>query len=110
MTNKLQIVEDEIGRHLDHSRASGELEKANGYGKPLVFADGYHETPDEVRMGFKILKDAGCVPPEVELMKQIAQLRKDLSLNLDQTNQVRLLERLSYLEISLSLAKGRGFF
>ena len=76
--NRLRLLEDDIGRHLAESHASGELAHAPSFGKPLNFGDGYDETPDELRMGMKILKDAGVVPPEVEFMQQIEALRLSL--------------------------------
>jgi hypothetical protein len=76
--NRLKLLEDDIGRHLAGSHASGELTHAPSFGKPLNFGDGYAETPDELRMGMKILKDAGVVPPEVEFMQQIEALRLSL--------------------------------
>ena len=30
--------------------------------------------PPDLRMAFKVLKDAGCLPPEVELRREIATL------------------------------------
>ena len=76
---RLKLLEDHIGRSLTESHQSGELQSAPSYGKPLNLCDGYNETPDELRMGFKILKDAGVVPPEVELMRQIEALRQSLT-------------------------------
>jgi hypothetical protein len=73
---RLKLLEDDIGRHLAESQASGELKSAASYGKPLNLGDGYDETPAELRMGMKILKDAGVVPPEVELMQRIDQQRQ----------------------------------
>jgi hypothetical protein len=72
---RLKLLEDDIGRHLANSHASGELRQAKGYGKPLDFGDGYDQTPADLRMGYKILKDAGVVPPEVEFMQQIEAQR-----------------------------------
>lgn len=76
--NRLRLLEDHIGRSIAESEASGELRTARSYGKPLDLGDGYDETPAELRMGYKILKDAGVVPPEVELMREIEQLRQGL--------------------------------
>jgi hypothetical protein len=76
--NRLRLLEDDIGRHLAASQASGELRSAPSFGKPLNLGDGYDETPEELRMGMKILKDAGVVPPELELMQQIEALRLSL--------------------------------
>ncbi len=61
-----------IGRALRRSEANGELQSAPSWGKPLAFGDGYDETPPELRMGHKILKDAGVLPPEVETLRVIA--------------------------------------
>ena len=73
---RLARLEDDIGRALAESARNGELQAAPSYGKPLNFGDGYDETPAELRMGMKVLKDAGVVPPEVELMQRIASLEQ----------------------------------
>lgn len=75
---RLKLLDDHIGRALAQSEASGELRTAASFGKPLNLGDGYEQTPAELRMGYKILKDAGVVPPEVELMQQIEALRQSL--------------------------------
>lgn len=75
---KLKVVEDHIGRSLTEAEKSGELRRAKDWGKPLDLGDGYDETPPELRMGYKVLKDAGVVPPEVELMRQLAELKARL--------------------------------
>ena len=76
--NGLRLVEDHIGRHLAESEKTGELQAAPSFGKPLDYGEGYFETPEDLRMGYKILKDAGYVPPEVELMQEIEALRRTL--------------------------------
>lgn len=75
---RLVLLEDHIGRSLAESERNGELRHAPSYGKPLHFGDGYDDTPAELRMPFKMLKDAGVLPPEVELMRQIAALQTEL--------------------------------
>lgn len=75
---RLRLLEDDIGRHLAESEKSGELRAAPSYGKPLDFGDGYEQTPAEFRMPMKVLKDAGVVPPEVEVMREIAALQAEL--------------------------------
>ena len=76
--NRLQLLDDHIGRSLRQSEASGELKSAPSYGKPLSFGDGYDETPDALKMPFKMLKDAGYAPPEVALMREIAALQAEV--------------------------------
>ena len=68
-----KTMDEQIAEDLAHSERSGELRSAPSWGKPLDFGDGYEQTPPELRMGFKILKDAGVVPPTVEAMQRIAE-------------------------------------
>lgn len=75
---RLRLVEDHIGKSLAESEKSGELRRARDWGKPLDFGDGYDETPADLRMGYKVLKDAGVVPPEVELMQRLGEMRRRL--------------------------------
>jgi Domain of unknown function (DUF1992) len=106
--NKLRIVEDEIGRHLTEAAKNGELQSAKSYGKPLDFGDGYEETPDELRMGFKMLKDSGFVPPEVEMMRQIQIKRERLHAAVpDSLESTTLKKQINELETGLEIAKAR---
>jgi hypothetical protein len=88
------------------AKQSGELRSARSYGKPLDLGDGYDETPAELRMGFKMLKDAGVVPAEVELMRDIEALRLQLAqaeATLDAAQAQALAPALSEMQQQLSL-------
>ncbi len=100
---RLQLLEDHIGRALCESEASGELEAAPSYGKPLDFGDGYDETPPELRMGFKLLKDAGVLLPEVEVFRQVAALREEVKTCTDEDERRRLNQRIGELQQQLAL-------
>ena len=98
---RLQLLDDHIGRALRRSQASGELQSAPSWGKPLDFGDGYDETPAELRMGYKILKDAGVVPPEVETLRAIAGLRRELEAAVgDDARERSLRRRIAALELA----------
>ena len=100
---RLKLLDDHIGRSLAESEKTGELRAAPSFGKPLHFGDGCDETPAELRMGFKVLKDAGVVPPEVELMQQIEALRASLEA-LPESEALRAgRQRLSEMRQQLSL-------
>lgn len=75
----MPTLDEHIAQSIRQSELSGELQSARDWGKPLDFGDGYAETPEELRMGYKILKDAGYLPPEVELMKRLADARSRLA-------------------------------
>ncbi|MES2582402.1 MAG: DUF1992 domain-containing protein [Pseudomonadota bacterium] len=108
--NGLRLVEDHIGRHLAESEKTGELQAAPSFGKPLDFGDGYFETPEDLRMGYKILKDAGYVPPEVELMQEIEALRRQLEDQPDApdapTQRLRLADMRQKLGMQLEKLRG----
>jgi hypothetical protein len=99
----LRTQDDAIAEHLEQARRSGELESANSFGKPMRDADGWHETPTEFRLPFKILKNAGVMPPEVELFHKRAALRRELAGCSSEQERQLLQQRLSELEQFIAL-------
>ena len=100
---RLKLQEDHIGRALQDSERSGELQAAPSYGKPLGFGDGYDETPAELRMAMKVLKDAGVVPHEVALMRQAAELQGQIDACSDASALLALRRQLSELRQNIAL-------
>jgi hypothetical protein len=99
----MATIDEQIAQSLRDAERSGELQAAPSWGKPLDLADGYAQTPEELRMAFKALKDAGFVPPEVETMQQIAALRAQLAAAPDAPDAEALRTRLSELQQHLAL-------
>ena len=106
---RLKMLDDHIGRALTQSEQSGELRTARSWGKPLDLGDGYDLTPVELRMGYKLLKDAGVLPPEVELMKRIEAQRQAVAAAPDETSAAPLRQQLVEMlqQLSLRLEKLR---
>ena len=100
---RLRGLDDQIGEHLRESERSGELQRAPSYGKPMALDDGFARTPLELRMPMKILKDAGVVPPEVELMHELARLREAAAAAVDPAEARRLAQRASELQQLIAL-------
>jgi hypothetical protein len=100
---RLRLLDDHIGRSLRDSERSGELKAAPSYGKPLHFGDGYDETPDALKMPFKVLKDAGYAPPEIALMREIAALQATLEGQPDDDSMRRQRQRLAEMRLQLAL-------
>lgn len=100
---RLKLLDDHIGQSLRESEASGELKAAPSYGKPLTFGDGYDDTPAELRMGMKILKDAGVVPPEVQAMREAAELEARINACTDDAERRRLQQQLSEMRQAIAL-------
>ncbi len=100
---RLVMLEDHIGRSLAQSERSGELRRAPSFGKPLDLGDGYDQTPAELRMGYKILKDAGVLPPEVQWMRDIEAMRQRLAQTTGEAEATPLRQRLCELQQQLAL-------
>ena len=99
----MPTLDEQIAQSLREAQRSGELQAARHWGKPFDLDDGYAQTPEEFRLAFKLLKDAGFVPPEVETMKQIAALREVIAADPRAPRAAAMRERLSDLQQHLAL-------
>ncbi|WP_427914867.1 DUF1992 domain-containing protein [Ramlibacter sp. MMS24-I3-19] len=100
----IPTFDEQIARSIRESERSGELKSAKDWGKPLDFGDGYDETPPELRMAFKILKDGGFVPPEVEMLRELQSKRGRLAqLSIESTEAQRLREEISELQLKVTV-------
>ena len=95
--------DEEIARHLREALASGELAGTEGFGKPLPEDAGWDATPESLRMPFRILKNAGFVPAEVELLHERAALSASLGNCKSEPERVELRRKLSDLEQKIAL-------
>jgi hypothetical protein len=96
-------LDEQIARHLQEALASGELQKAEGFGKPLAEIPGWSDTPEALRMPFKILKDSGFAPPEVTLFHERADLRQLIAGCTDAAEKARLQAALNQLEQQIAV-------
>src|SRR5688572_29569609 len=62
-------------RKIEEAVSRGELDDLPGAGQPLDLSDDAL-IPEELRLAYRILKNAGFVPPEVEALNEIAQLER----------------------------------
>ena len=99
----LRTQDQAIAEHLEQARRSGELQSAASYGKPMFEAEGWEETPTEFRLPFKILKNAGVAPPEIELFHRRAALRRELAACSSEQERQASQQRLSEIEQFIAL-------
>ncbi|HWJ01140.1 MAG TPA: DnaJ family domain-containing protein [Burkholderiales bacterium] len=62
-----------VEKKLEEAVSRGELANLPGEGRPLELDDDAL-VPEDLRAAYRILKNAGYVPPEVETLTEIAQL------------------------------------
>lgn len=92
-----RIVEERI----QVSQKKGDFENLPGAGKPLEFEDDSH-IPEDLRLPFKILKNADCLPPEIEIKKEIERTEDLLAGMSDTAERYRTMKRLNYLILKLN--------
>ena len=92
-----KIIEDRIRK----AQQKGEFENLAGSGKPLVLKEDGH-IAEELRLSYKILKNADCLPPEVELKKEIERTEDLLRGMEDTAAKYRTLKKLNFLIMKLN--------
>ena len=64
--------------------------------------------PEELRMAYKILKNAGYLPPEIEAKKEIQAIEDLLATCEDERTRVKQIKKLNYLVQKLNAMNGCG--
>lgn len=98
-----QLAETRIQQALE----TGALDDLPGAGKPLPMEDNLL-VPEELRVAYKILKNAGFLPPEVQLRKDIADTETLLAEAQDASERHRGQRRLERLRLHLNSRRRDG--
>jgi hypothetical protein len=82
----------------------GGFENLPGKGRPLRMDDD-SIVPDELRVAYKLLKNAGCIPPELELHKEVMNLKDLLNTVDDGEERGRRLKELNFKLLRLNMMR-----
>jgi len=82
----------------------GDFNDLPGKGQPLELED-WSGTPEELRLAYKILKNAGYVPPEIQAKKEILQIEDLLASDLDEKEKYVQIKKLNFLVTKLNLMR-----
>jgi hypothetical protein len=96
-----QLAEGRIAEAM----AKGEFDCLPGTGKPLP-RDDYRLMSPQLRMAYRILKNAGIVPTEVALRKEIADIETLLQALPPGQEQIRAAQQRDFLLTKLSVERG----
>lgn len=96
-------IDDIIGGWVRDAEKSGEVEKLPGYGKPLDLESDKH-IPPKYRMAYRVLKNAGYAPPEVEMIRRIAELRSLLESQQDEATRTAMQAEIAAAQQKLDVA------
>ena len=96
MTGFEKIVEERIRK----AQQDGVFDDLPGAGKPLPRED--MDIPEDIRLAYKILKNADCIPPELELRKEIRSTQELLSGMQETGEKYKILKKLNLLVMKLN--------
>lgn len=87
----------------------GEFDQLPGAGKPLPEDDDAY-VPEDLRISYKLLKNAGMIPEELQLRKEMMTLGDLLACCRDEQEKARLSRELSAKRLRYEmLMSGRGW-
>ncbi len=75
-------------------------------GQPIDL-DPYFQLPPDLRMAYSILKSAGCVPQEVELLRDVNRIQAELDSAPEESTRARLRTALADARLKLDVALER---
>ncbi|RJK98779.1 DUF1992 domain-containing protein [Enterobacter chuandaensis] len=91
-------------RHIRDAQNKGEFDNLPGSGERLVLEDDSHIAP-ELRAGYRLLKNAGCLPPELEQRREAVELADLLKgIRQDDPRHTEFSRRLALIELKLQQA------
>jgi hypothetical protein len=93
-----KIVEQRIKEAME----KGEFENLPGKGKPIPLEDESH-VPEDLRLAYKLLKNADCLPPELLEKKEILQMEDMLAMIPDEKERYKLIKKINYKIMKLNM-------
>ncbi len=99
MGNFNKIAEKKIKEAIENK----EFENLEGFGKPVDNSE-YFKVPEEERIAFHILKNAGVVPEELKIRKKIDNLINRIKESKDKDEKADLKNELNLLYTEYEVA------
>ncbi len=93
-----KIVEQRIKEAMEN----GEFENLPGKGKPILIEDDSH-VPEDLRLAYKLLKNADCLPPELLEKKEILQMEDMLASVPDEKERYKLIKKINFKIMKLNV-------
>ena len=100
-------LEKALEEQIQRAMSEGKFDNLKGAGKPLNLDD-YFATPEDIRVGYTMLKSNDFVPPEIELLKEIGALREKIKESADEGEKKSLTKQLNEKSLALTLVLERN--
>ena len=107
MADFLHFMASQAERRIAQAQKDGEFDHLPGAGRPLDLEDD-SQVPQELRMAFKVLKNAGYVPPEIADRKEINTILDLLEHCEDGAEKVRQMQKLDVILMRMNSRRERS--
>ena len=97
-----QIAERRIAKAIEE----GTLRTDGWKNRPLPLDDDSF-VPDDLKMAYKILKNSGYVPPEIEIRKEIQKLEDLIAQTEDSHQRLKQMKKLDVLMMKIDAQRSR---
>lgn len=88
----MNILEELAERAIQEAQKRGEFEGLSGQGQPLP-EESDPFMPETLRMAYKMLKNAGYVPEEIQAQREIRSLIECLEQETDESRKMRQIQK-----------------
>ncbi len=92
-------------RKISQAIADGSLTFEQWQDKPLPEDDDYL-IPDDLKLAYKMLKNGGFLPPEVEIRKEVNRIEELIAATEDEHVRLKQMRKLNLLMIKLDNQRG----
>ena len=93
-----------VEKRIKEAQERGEFDNLPGHGEPIQIEDDSH-IPEDLRLAYKILKNADCIPPELQLKKEIRQMEDMLEGIPDEKEKYRQIKKINLKIMQLNMMR-----
>lgn len=104
MDSFARIAEQRIREAIEN----GEFDNLEGQGKPIRLEDEAW-IPEDLRMAYRFLKNAGCIPPELEARKEVINLFSVMRTLDDDKERLQKIRELNFKLLKLNMTRKKPF-
>jgi len=102
----MHVFDELVEARINEARERGDFENLPDAGRRLDLEEDPF-IPDDMRLAYRILKNAGYIPPELELKRDISAVESELAETGDAAERQRSLKKLQLLYMKMDESKRR---
>lgn len=102
----MNIIEQIAETRIAEAIRNGEFDNLRGTGRPLQLDDD-SGVPAELRVAYRIMKNAGMIPPEIELRRELRSVESLLAEATSPEERSAAWKRVEYVLNSIAHSRGK---